>query len=237
MRLEGRIALITGASRGLGRAVALRFAEEGARLVLVARTQGALEEVDDEIRARGGEATLVVQDLTDHAMIDSLGAALAERFGRLDVLVHAAGELGVLAPVGHIRPEVYERTMAIEATATYRLIRSLDPLLRASGSGSLIAVTADVARTPRPYWGLMAAAKAATEALVLAYAEETRRMKLRVNLVDPGPMRTRLRAGAYPGEDPQTVPPPESVTDLFVDLAEAGCTRHGEVVRATFSEA
>jgi NAD(P)-dependent dehydrogenase (short-subunit alcohol dehydrogenase family) len=230
-RLAGRLALITGASRGLGAALAVRFAAEGAHLVLVARTSGGLEEVDDGVRAAGGQATLVPLDLTDGAAVDRLGGAIAERFKRLDVLVAGAAELGQLSPAGHIAPKVLARVMALNFTANQRLIRSLDPLLRASEAGRAIFVTCDQARAARPFWGAYAASKAALEALVLCYAAETRRQALRVNLVDPGPMRTRLRATAYPGEDPAGVPAPEGATAPFVELATAACTRHGELVR------
>ena len=231
-RLDGRLALITGASRGLGAALAERFAEEGARLILIARTSGGLEEVDDRVRAAGGEATLVPQDLTKGEAIDELGRVLAERFGRLDILVSNAAELRSLSPIAHVDPGELEKTIATNALISHRLIRSLDPLLRASPSGSAIFVTADVARDPRAFFGAYAASKAAMEAMALAYAAETAKTNLRVNLVDPGPMRTRLRAKAYPGEDREAVPLPSAKTDLFVDLAEAGGARHGECLRA-----
>ena len=211
--------------------MALRFAAEGARLILVARTSGALEEIDDGVRAAGGEATLVPLDLLDGPAIDRLGAALFERFGRLDVLVGAAAELGPLSPLPHVDPKVFERVMALNAGATYRLIRSLDPLLRASDAGRALFVTCAQGRDARPFWGAYAASKAALEAMVLAYAAETRRSTLRVNLIDPGPLRTRLRAQAYPGEDPARLPDPERATEPFVTLAEAASTRHGELLR------
>lgn len=231
-RLDGRLAMITGASRGLGAALAKRFAEEGARLILVARTTGGLEEVDDLVRAAGGEATLVPQDLTRSEAIDELGGALAKRFGRLDVLIGNAGELSALSPLAHTQPKTIERTFAINTITNFRLIRSLDPLLRASPAGSAMFVTSDVARCPRAYFGAHAASKAALESLVLTYAAETAKTDLRVNLVDPGPMRTRLRAKAYPGEDKATLPLPEDRTDIFVELAEAGCTYHGKRLNA-----
>jgi NAD(P)-dependent dehydrogenase (short-subunit alcohol dehydrogenase family) len=198
--------------------------------VLVARTPGGLEEVDDRVRARGGQATLVPLDLRDGPAIDRLGGVLAERYGRLDVLIGNAAELGVLSPLGHVDPKIFERTMAINAGANYRLVRSLDPLLRAAEAGRAIFVTCAPAREQKPFWGAYAASKAALEALVLAYAAETRRSRLRVNLVDPGPMRSRLRKQAYPGEAPDKVPLPETRTDAFVALAEPGCERHGELI-------
>jgi len=231
-RLGGRVALITGASRGLGAAVARRFAAEGAQLVLVARTVGGLEEVDDEVRAAGGSATLVPLDLTDFDAIDRLGQSLHERFGRLDILVANAAVLGTLSPVGHVSPRDWAQVIGLNLTANWRLIRSLDPLLRASDAGRAIFVTDAVARAPRAFWGAYAASKAGLEALVRVYADETERSSLRVNLLDPGPLRTKLRARAYPGENPENQPAPESVTDLFVMLAEASCRRHGESVAA-----
>jgi NAD(P)-dependent dehydrogenase (short-subunit alcohol dehydrogenase family) len=224
--------LITGASRGLGAALAERFAAEGATLVLVARTPGGLEEVDDRVRAVGGRATLVPLDLINAPAIDQLGGVLAQRFGRLDVLVGAAAELGPLSPVGHIPPAALARVMAVNATANFGLIRSFDALLRASEAGRAIFVTCAQARARRPYWGGYAASKAALEALVLAYAAEMRRFTVRVNLIDPGPLRTRLRAQAYPGEDPDKLPEPGAVTQAFVALAETACAHHGELIEA-----
>ncbi|MEM8949679.1 MAG: SDR family NAD(P)-dependent oxidoreductase [Pseudomonadota bacterium] len=231
-RLEGRLVLMTGASRGLGAALAVRFAEEGARLILVARTAGGLEEVDDQVRAAGGEATLVPQDLTQGEAVDELGGVLAQRFGRLDVLIGNAAELSALSPLAHTDPKTFERTLAINTITNYRLIRSLDPLLRASPSGSAIFVTADVGSEPRAYFGAYAASKAALQSLVMTYAEETAKTDLRVNMVDPGPMRTRLRAKAFPGEDKTTLALPKERADIFVDLAEAGCTQHGQLLKA-----
>jgi NAD(P)-dependent dehydrogenase (short-subunit alcohol dehydrogenase family) len=224
--------LITGASRGLGAALAERFAHEGADLVLVSRTPGALEEIDDQVRAAGGRATLVPLDLADGAAIDRLGGALAERFGRLDVLVACAAELGTLSPLGHLAPQTFERAMTVNATANYRLIRSLDPLLRASETGRAIFVTCAQARAGRPFWGGYAASKAALEALAMAYAAETRRTALRVNLIDPGPLRTRLRAQAYPGEDPKKLREPASCAEAFVTLAGVACPHHGRLIEA-----
>jgi NAD(P)-dependent dehydrogenase (short-subunit alcohol dehydrogenase family) len=232
-RLAGRLALITGASRGLGAAVAKRFAAEGAQVVLVARTVGGLEETDDQVRGAGGSATLVPLDLADFDAIDRLGQSLHERFGRLDILVGNAAVLGTLSPVGHIRVRDWSEVIGLNLTANWRLIRSLDPLLRASDAGRAIFVTDAVARRPRAFWGAYAASKAGLEALVRVYADETERTKLRVNLIDPGRLRTPLRARAFPGEKPKSVPGPESATDAFVALAEAGCTRHGELIEAS----
>lgn len=198
----------------------------------MARTTGGLEEVDDRVRAKGGQATLVPFDLRDGAAIDRLGGVLAERYRRLDVLIGNAAELGVLSPAGHIDPKVYERVMAINAGANHRLIRSLDPLLRAADAGRAIFVTCAQARANRPYWGAYAASKAALEAFALTYAAETRRSRLRVNLVDPGPMRSRLRKQAYPGEAADKMPLPETRTEVFIELADPDCQRHGELITA-----
>lgn len=229
-RLDGRIALITGASRGIGAAVARRFAAEGARLVLVARTVGGLEEVDDAVRAAGGSATLAPLDLADFEAIDKLGGAIAERHGRLDVLVGNAAILGGLRPVGHFPPDEWERVFAVNVTANWRLIRSFDPLLRASDAGRAIFVTSGVARGVFPYWGAYAASKAALEAMVRTYAAELAQTSVRVNLLDPGVVRTAMRAEAMPGEDPMSLPHPDDITDRFVDLASPRCRRTGKVV-------
>jgi NAD(P)-dependent dehydrogenase (short-subunit alcohol dehydrogenase family) len=227
-RLEGRVAVITGASRGIGAATAKRFAAEGAHLILVARTVGGLEEIDDEVKKRGGTATLCPFDLTDYPAIDRLGAAIFERWKRLDILVANAGLLGTLTPLAHIKPKEWDQVLAVNLTANWRLIRSLDPLLRASPSGRAIFVTSGAAQGMRAYWGTYAVSKAGLEMLAMTYAAETQKTNLRVNLLDPGRIRTAMRAAAYPGEDPKTLPPPEHVTDLMVELASPECTRHGE---------
>lgn len=232
-RLAGRLALITGATRGIGAAVARRYAREGARLVLVARTVGGLEEIDDAARAEGADAaTLVPLDLRDGDAIDRLGASLYERFGHLDILVGNAGTLGPLSPLGHVAPKDWDQVMTINLTANWRLIRSLDPLLRASEAGRAIFVTSGAAARPRAYWGPYAVSKAGLETLVQTYAAELVKTNAKVNLIDPGKVRTAMRAAAYPGEDPETLPAPEDVTEPFVELAEAACTRNGEIVRA-----
>jgi NAD(P)-dependent dehydrogenase (short-subunit alcohol dehydrogenase family) len=230
-RLNGKIALVTGASRGIGAAVAARYAAEGAHLVLVARTVGGLEEVDDAVQAAGGTATLVPLDLIDFDEIDRMGAALHERFGHLDILVANAGTLGVLSPVGHIDPPVWEEAMALNLTSNYRLIRALDPLLRAAEAGRAVFVTSGAARG-RAFWSCYAASKAGLDALIRGYAEETEKTEIRVNLLNPGATRTGMRAQAYPGEDPDTLKTPESITDCFVDLADIACARHGETIEA-----
>ncbi len=232
-RLQGRIALVTGASRGIGAAVARRFAAEGAELVLVARTVGGLEDLDDDIRKIGGKGSLLVPlDLRDFDAIDRLGQALYERFGRLDILVGNAGQLGTLSPIGHIAPKEFEEVLDLNLTANWRLIRSLDPLLRQSEAGRAIFVTSGAARNPRAYWGTYAVSKAALEMLVGVYAQEIQQTRVRANLIDPGRTRTGMRAKAYPGEDPKSVPAPDDVTDAFVELASAAFTGNGEIVKA-----
>lgn len=231
-RLAGRIALVTGASRGIGAAVAKRYAAEGAHLILVARTQGGLEEVDDAIRTIGGTATLCPLDLLDSEKIDQMAFAIGERFDRLDILVGNAGTLGELAPTGHVDPRVWAETMAVNVTANWRLVRGFDPLLRRSDAGRAIFVTSGAARRNPAYWSAYAASKAALESLVRCYAAELRKTNVRANLVDPGVVRTTLRAKALPGEDPRRLPSPEAVTEAFVALAESSCDRQGELVEA-----
>ncbi len=231
-QMAGRIAVITGASRGIGAAVAKRFAAEGAHVILVARTVGGLEEVDDAIRQAGGTpATLVPQDLREFDALDRLGASLHERFGRIDVLVGNAGILGTLGPVGHIRPDDWAEVIDINLTANWRLIRSLDPLLRQSDAGRAIFVTSGAAAQATAYWGAYAITKAALEMLVRTYAAEIEKTPVRANLIDPGAVRTAMRAQAYPGENPDDLAPPASVSDAFVTLALPSCQRNGDVVR------
>ena len=236
-RLAGKVALITGASRGIGAAVAERFASEDAHLVLAARTVGGLEEVDDKIRAIGGTATLVPFDLRDFIKIDELAAALFDRWGRLDILVGNAAEFGAFSPLGHIDPAVWTEVLELNLTANWRLIRAMDPLLRAAPAGRAIFVTSAVARAVFPYWGPYAVSKAGIEMLVKLYAGEITKTRVRANLLDPGVVRTRLRARAFPGEDPASLPSPESVADAFVALALPECVRNGELVEVTAAPA
>lgn len=227
-RLKGRVALITGASRGIGAAVARRFAAEGAELVLIARTVGGLEEIDDQVRARGGRAVLVPLDLKDGAALDRLGPALAERFGRLDVLVGNAAVLGGLRPVAHYTPELWTEAFEVNVHANWRLLHALDPLLRRSGAGRVIFVTSRITETLRPYWAPYAATKAALEAMARVYANEMRQTTVKVNLIDPLTVATRMRAEAFPGEDPKSLAQPDDVTEQFVRLAEPSCQASGE---------
>jgi len=230
MRLAGRLALITGASRGLGAAAALAYAREGAHVVLVARTVGGLEEVDDRIKAIGGQATLVPLDVTDGPGIDRLGAALYERFGRLDVLLGNAAILGALSPVGHFEPRTFEQVMAVNVTANWRLIRSMDPLLRRSDAGRAIFVTSGVSRRVVPYWGAYAASKAALDMLVGVWAAEMAHTPVRVNLFNPGPIRTGMRRQAFPGENEASQTPPEAHAEALIRLALPSCTMTGQWV-------
>jgi NAD(P)-dependent dehydrogenase (short-subunit alcohol dehydrogenase family) len=230
-RLVGRIAVVTGASRGIGAAVARRFAAEGAHVVLVARTVGGLEEVDDAVRAAGGAATLVPLDLADLDRIDPLGPALYERFKKLDILVGNAGLLGTLGPLSHHDAKLWDDVFKVNVTANWRLIRTLEPLLRLSDAGRAIFVTSGAAQMAQAYWGAYATAKAALEAMVKTWAAELAKTTIRVNLLSPGPIRTAMRAAAFPGEDPLSLRPPEAILQSFVDLAAPDCARHGEIVK------
>lgn len=229
-RLNGRVALVTGASRGIGAAVAERLAAEGAHVVLVARTVGGLEEVDDRVKAAGGSATLVPQDLMDGAKLDSLGPALYERFGRLDVFVHAAGQLGTIGPLAHADPKDWDRVFGVGVTATMRLVRTLDPLLRRSDAGRAVLLTDRVGRQPTAYWSAYAASKAALDMMARLWAAETLETGLRVNLVDPGPVATKLREKAFPGEDAKTLRTPAEVAPSIVEFCMPACAMHGELI-------
>jgi NAD(P)-dependent dehydrogenase (short-subunit alcohol dehydrogenase family) len=208
----------------------LAYAREGAHVILAGRTVGALEEVDDEIREIGGAATLLTLDLKRQDKIDALGPTIYRRWQKLDILVGNAGILGPLSPLGHVPAETWDEVLQVNLTANWRLIRTLDPLLRASDAGRAIFVSSGVAARPRAYWGPYAVSKAALEALVRTYADEVANTPVRVNLVNPGPTRTKLRAQAYPGEDPATLRTPEDIAEAFVRLAEPACTDNGRLL-------
>lgn len=232
--LQGRIAVVTGASRGIGYASALALAKAGAHVVAAGKTQGGLEELDDEIRRATGEsATLTPFDLVDGGAIDRLGGALFQRFQKIDVFVHCAATLGAagLSPVSHIDPRQWATILSTNLTATYRLIRSFEPLLRASDAGRAVFLTSSVAREGRAFWGAYAATKAGVEALVRSWADEIENTPVRAAIVDPGRMRTRMRAQAYPGEDPTTLPHPDELGPLIVELARGDRTPPKDTVR------
>ncbi|WP_203072609.1 SDR family NAD(P)-dependent oxidoreductase [Falsiroseomonas ponticola] len=229
--LQDRVALVTGASRGIGAALALELARLGAQLVLIARTQGGLEEVDDQIRAETGRgATLLPLDLQKDAekQLDLVGPSVMERFGRLDILVHNAGALNKLTPVAHIDPRDWAEVMAVNLTAAWRLIRTCDPPLRASDAGRAVFLTSGRVLRPKAYWGMYGAAKAGMEHLVQTWAQEVANTPLRVNLADPGVVATRMRATAMPGEDPATIAQPADVAPALAALCLPSETRHAE---------
>ena len=231
MDLDGRVALVTGASRGIGAAAAIELARRGSHVVLTARTEGGLAETDDAIRALGRQATLLPLDLMQADQLDAIGPSLYERFKRLDILVGNAGALGTLTPVPHITPKDWAEVVGVNMTAPLRLIRSCAPLLLAAEAGRAVFVTSRIVRRPAAYWGAYGATKAGLEHLILAWAEETRTTRLRVNLFDPGVVATRLRAAAMPGENPATLRKPEDVAPMLADLCAPSEARHGEVVR------
>jgi NAD(P)-dependent dehydrogenase (short-subunit alcohol dehydrogenase family) len=231
--VDKRIALVTGASRGIGRAAAIALAGAGHHVILSARTTGALEEVDDAIRSSGGSASILRLNLTHGEKMDALGPTLFERWQRLDVLVAAGGILGPLTPLTHLPDKDWDEVMAVNLGANWRLIRTLDPLLRRSGAGRAVFVTSRAAQNIRAYWGAYAVSKAGLEALVKTYAAEVASTALKVNLLDPGPTRTKMRAQAYPGEDVATVKPPEALASLILELTAVECVRSGEVVVAS----
>lgn len=228
--LIGRVALITGASRGIGAATAIELARLGAHVVITARTQGGLEETDDGVRAAGGQASLLPLDLHESEQLDAVGPSVYQRFQRLDILLHCAGSLGRLAPIAHLTPEEWHDAMAVNVTAAWRLIRSCDPLLRAADSGRAVFVTAARARAPKAYWGAYGASKAALEHLVQTWADEVAATRLRVNLFDPGSVATRLRRIAYPAEASDTLPRPSDVAPTLAALCLPTETRHGTLV-------
>jgi len=239
MPLTDKIALVTGASRGIGRASALALAKAGAHVVCVARTEGGLTELDDEIRAAtGASATLVPLDITVGDGLDQLGLALHQRFGRLDVLVHAAAMLGPMTPMSHLEPHHWDKVVALNLTATYRLLRSFEPLLKASEAGRAIFLTTGRVARPKAFWGPYGTTKAGMEHMVRTWADELEQTSVRAVLLDPNTMRTKMRAEAMPGEDPETVTPPEEIGPLIVELAQADLgLPHANVVFAQWKAA
>jgi len=227
--LASRIALVTGASRGIGYATAKALAKAGAHIVAVARTQGGLEELDDEIRKDDGSATLVPLDLTDFDGIARLGAALYERHGKLDILVGNAGTAGPSSPLGHIELKPFNDVMAINVSANFQLIRCMEPLLKLSDAGRAVFITSSAAYKAKAYLGPYAASKAALETLARSWAEETASTKIRVNLFNPGPIRTRMRATLMPGEDPMTLDTPEQVAEFIVPMCLPDWNETGKV--------
>ncbi len=225
--LTGRIALVTGASRGIGYFTALALAKAGAHVVAVARTVGGLEDLDDAIRAAGGTATLVPQDLLDMKAVDKLGAAIFERWGKLDILIANAAIRGTLSPVGHDEARTFEKVITMNNTSTGRVIRTVEPLLLKSDAGRAVIVSSKASYLGRPFFGAYAASKAAVEALARCWAEETINTPLRVNCADPGATRTAMRAQAMPGEDPETLPHPSTVADKLVGLCDPGLQETG----------
>jgi NAD(P)-dependent dehydrogenase (short-subunit alcohol dehydrogenase family) len=230
--LQSKIALVTGASRGIGRAAAIALGAAGAHVIALARTQGALEEVDDEIQKAGGEAaSLVPLNIRDLPALDRLGQTIFERWGRLDAFLGNAGSLGVLTPVSHLEPKVFQELIEVNVAANYRLIRSLDPCLRQSPAGRVLFVSSGAARKHTPFWGGYGMAKAALESLALTYAAECAgTTNVKVNLLNPGAMRTAMRARAMPGEDPETLPPPDAVAPLIVELLSPSNEKNGELI-------
>jgi NAD(P)-dependent dehydrogenase (short-subunit alcohol dehydrogenase family) len=231
--LTGKVVLVTGASRGIGYATAVEAARRGAHVVAVARTVGGLEELDDAIQDVGGSSTLVPFDLRDGDAVDRLGAAIFERWGHLDGLVANAGMLGTLSPVPHLKPDEFDKVMAINVTANFRLLRSLDLLLRQSEAGRAVFVSSSSARSARPFWGLYAASKAALDAMVKAYAGEMSTTNVKTNVFYPGAVRTAMRAKAMPGEDPETLPAPSEIAPRIVDLLSPSVTENGRVFDVT----
>lgn len=228
--LEGKTALITGASRGIGASVAKELAKQGAHVILIARTIGGLEAVDDEIKKFGGKATLMPLDLFKLNDLDALGPTLYQHFPKLDIFIGNAAMLGTLAPLGHVKPDEFQRVMDLNVTANYRLVRTLDPLLKASDNGRVVFVTSGVTKHFKAYWGEYAVSKAALEALAKVYAAECANTNVKVNILDPGRVRTAMRSQAYPGEDPKSRPHPDEIAPYFLKLVVNDCTMNGEIL-------
>lgn len=232
MMFKDKIAVVTGASRGIGYATCVALAKEGAHIIAIARTVGSLEALDDEIKSISGQsATLVPLDITDYEALDRLGGVIAEKYGKLDILIGNAATLGDITPISHLKPKVWQQLMDINVTANYRLIRSLDPLLRAADNGRAVFVgSSNIARDPRHFWGGYATSKAALECLVKTYALEIEKSNLRVNILNPGAIRTAMRARAVPGENPETLDTPQDLTPLILKICSADFQDNGKIV-------
>jgi len=227
--LNDKIALVTGASRGIGAAIALELAHAGAHVIAVARTVGGLEELDDRIKAAGGSATLVPVDIKDMDGIARLALAINDRYGRLDVMIGNAGILGVLSPLAHAEPKDFDNIFAVNVKANWQLIRTMDPLLRAAPAGRTVFVTSGLSWAGRAYTGVYGSSKAALNELARSYAAETTTTNVRVNLFSPGPTRTRMHASGWPGIDPETLPTPEDVAKTILPLCLPSCAENGKV--------
>ena len=230
--LSGKVILVTGASRGIGRSVALGCAKAGAEVIITGRTMGALEELDDEINAAGSSATIVELDQTDTAAMARLGQAIGSRWGRLDGFVANAGQLGQMAPMPHIDPEIFERTILVNVTSVWHQIAAFDGLLRAAAAGRAVLVSSGAAHGDRAYWGAYAVSKAGLEAMGRAWAAESEKTNMRINLLDPGATRTAMRAAAYPGENPDNLRTAEDITPAFLHLLSPDCDSQGTLYRA-----
>lgn len=231
--LNGKLAVVTGASRGIGYHAAIALAKAGAHVIAIARTVGGLEELDDAIQAEGGSATLVPLDLTDFDAVDRLGASIHERWGKLDILVGNAGMLGGLSPIEHFEPKTFDQVFALNVTANWRIMRSFSPLLRQAADPRVVFLTSSTADGPRAFWGLYAASHSALQTLVTTWATETQKTKMRINLLDPGPVRTALRAQAMPGEDTNMIAEPEEVCDAILALCDPEVMENGKIYLRT----
>jgi len=228
--LSGRVTLVTGATRGIGYHAALALADAGSQIIAVGRTQGALEDLDDAITSAGGECTLVPMDLKNYDGIDQLGAIINERWGRLDGLFGNAGVLGDITPANQVEPKIFDEVFSVNMTANYRLIRSLDPLLRMSDAARALFVTSSVSITRPAFWGAYAASKAALDTFVQTYAKEVEITNIKANLLNPGGTATKMRAKAKPGEDPNSLPQPQDIAPLIVDMLSPSYQANGEIV-------
>lgn len=230
--LFGKVILLTGASRGIGRAAAIACAKEGAELIITGRTVGALEEVDDEIKKLGSKSTIVELDSKDLPAIPRLAKAIHDKWGRLDGFIANAGQLGQMSPMPHIEPDAWDETILVNLTSVWHQIRNFDLLLRAAPSARVILMSSAAALGPRAYWGAYAVSKAGIEAMGRAWAAESEKTKIKINMIDPGGTRTGMRAAAFPGEDPLTLPTPEDISPAFVALMRDDCRHHGELIKA-----